>query len=203
MIADQHCPLHKLYVDLNLSPQSTFQFWSLKIRTPLEGRNFSLNGTTGFFTSTSLQNVLRRTPFVAKRFEAAVKCAAPRCEICELAKSKRRPKKAEIKTKNPDRDGSLKADHLSPGLKVSVDYFECRQRGRTRDSYGNASSKQYVGGCIFVDRVSPKAHVEHEFGLYDVETFRSKQAYKRMCLDNDFVVKDYLTDSGSFKVQGQ
>jgi hypothetical protein len=57
----------------------------------------------------SLQNVLRRTPFVPKRFAAAVKHAPPRCEICELAKAKRRPKKSETNTNNPERDGALKA----------------------------------------------------------------------------------------------
>jgi hypothetical protein len=39
----------------------------------------------------SLQNVLRRTPFVVKRFAALVVFAPPRCEICESAKAKRRP----------------------------------------------------------------------------------------------------------------
>jgi hypothetical protein len=70
----------------------------------------------------ALQSVLRRFPFVAKRFAAAVKCAPPKCEVYELAKANRRAKKAETKTKNPERDGALKADHLSPGLRVSVDH---------------------------------------------------------------------------------
>jgi hypothetical protein len=56
---------------------------------------------------------------------------------------------AENKTKNPERDGALKADHLSPGISVSVNHFELRQRRRTCDSYGKASSQQYKGGCIF------------------------------------------------------
>jgi hypothetical protein len=133
----------------------------------------------------ALQSVLRRVPFVAKRFAEAVKCAPPKCEVCELAKEKRRAKKAETKTKNPERDGALKADHLSPGLRVSVDHFECRQRGRTCDSYGKSTSKQYVAGCIFVDHASYYAHVEHQ--------------YEQKCMDNGIFVQNYLTDSGSFK----
>jgi hypothetical protein len=58
----------------------------------------------------ALQSVLRRVPFVAKIFAAAVKCAPPKCEVCELAKAKRRANKAETKTKNPERDGALKVD---------------------------------------------------------------------------------------------
>jgi hypothetical protein len=83
---------------------------------------------------------------VAKRFAATVKCDAPKCEICELTKAKLHPKKALTQTRNPERYGALKADRLIPGLRVSVDHFECRQLGRTCDYYGKASSKQYKGG---------------------------------------------------------
>jgi hypothetical protein len=62
----------------------------------------------------SLQYVLRRAPFVEKRFAAAVKCDAPKCESFELAKAKRLPKKALAQTRSPERYGALKADHLSP-----------------------------------------------------------------------------------------
>jgi hypothetical protein len=96
----------------------------------------------------ALQSVLRRFPFVDKRFGAAVKCDHPKCELCKLVKAKRRANKAETTTKNPERYGALKADHISPGLRVSVDHFECRQRGRTCNSYGKATSKQYVGGAF-------------------------------------------------------
>jgi hypothetical protein len=147
----------------------------------------------------SLRYVIRRAPFVAKRFAAAVKCDDQQCEICELAKAKRRPKKALTQIRNPERDEALKADHLSPGLRVSVNHFECRQRGRTCDSYGKASSKQYKGGCIFVDHASSYIHVEHQFGFSAVETIRAKQSYERMYLSNGVFVQDYLTDSGAFK----
>jgi hypothetical protein len=94
-------------------------------------------------------------------FAAAVKYAPPRCEICKLAKAKRRPKNFETQTKNPERDGALKTNHLSPGTRVSVDHFECRQRGRTCDYHGKSSSQQYKGGCIFVNHGSAYLDVEH------------------------------------------
>jgi hypothetical protein len=58
----------------------------------------------------ALQSVLRRVPFLAKRFAAAFKCDPPKCEVCELAKAKRRAKKA------PERVGALNENRLSPGL---------------------------------------------------------------------------------------
>jgi hypothetical protein len=83
-----------------------------------------------------------------------MKCDLPKFEICELAKAKRRPKRSETKIKNSERDGALKVNHLSPGTRVSVDHFECRQRCRTCDSYEKAPPQQYKGGCIFVDHGS-------------------------------------------------
>jgi hypothetical protein len=65
---------------------------------------------------------------------------------CELTRSERRANKAVTTTNNPERYGALNADHLSPGLRVSVDHFECRQRGRTCKSYGKATPNQYVEG---------------------------------------------------------
>jgi hypothetical protein len=153
----------------------------------------------GHLNFQSLQNVLRGAPFVAKRFAAAMKCDLPRCEICELAKAKRRPKISETKTKNPERYGALKVNHLSPVTRVSVDIFECRQRGRTCDSYGKETSQQYKGGCLFVDHGSSYVHVEHQFGFSAVETIRAKKSYEIICFDNGILVQDYLTDSGAFK----
>jgi hypothetical protein len=149
--------------------------------------------------SQSLQNVLRRAPFVAKRFAAAMKYDLPKFEICEEAEAKRSPKRSETKTKNSERDGALKANHLSPGTRVSVDHFECRQRGRTCDSYGKATSQKYKRGCIFVDHGSSYVHVEHQFGFSAVETIRATQSYEIMCLDNGIFVQDYLTDNGAYK----
>ena len=58
-------------------------------------------------------------------------------------------------------DEALKRDHIRPGQAVSVDHFESRLKGRTYTSFGKTTSKQYVGGCIFVDHMSGYIHVEH------------------------------------------
>jgi hypothetical protein len=80
----------------------------------------------------SLQHVLMRAPFIAKRVAAAVQCAPPRCEIGEMAKAKLHPRNAENKTYNPERDGPSKQIIYAHGyVHVSVDYSECRQPGYT------------------------------------------------------------------------
>ena len=148
-----------------------------------------------------VQWILRRFPFVAVKFHAASKCDINglKCEVCELAKARRRSKHSGKTTVNPERDGSLKSDHLRPGETVSVDHFESRLRGRTYDSYGKPNSETYVGGAIFVDHASAFLHVEHQLGFSAVETIRAKQAFERLALDHGVIVQQYLTDSGTFK----
>jgi hypothetical protein len=95
--------------------------------------SFSWKGTIYLITSTLklFKAFSDAPPFVAKRFGAEAKCDPPKSEVCERAKAKRRAKKAETTTNNPEREWAIKADHLSPGLRISVDHCERRQRGRT------------------------------------------------------------------------
>jgi hypothetical protein len=102
-------------------------------------------------------------------------------------------------TPNDVRDGALKANHLKPGVQVSVDHFELRLLGRTFDSYGKVLSATYKGACLFVDHCSGFLHCEHQLGFSAVKTVRAKQAYEQLALHHGVVVKSYLTDSGAFK----
>jgi hypothetical protein len=80
-----------------------------------------------------------------------------------------------------------------------MDHFESRLRGRTFDSYGKATSNQYIRGCLFVDHSSTYVHIEHQLGFSAVETIRAKQNYEKFFLDNGVLIQGYLTDSGAFK----
>jgi hypothetical protein len=104
-----------------------------------------------------------------------------------------------VQTIAPERDGALKDGHLVSGARVSVDHFESRLLGRTNDSFRKASSAKFKGGCIFVDHAASYVHVDHQVGFSVVETIRAKQGFEKLCMDNDVVVQDYLTDSGAFK----
>jgi hypothetical protein len=86
----------------------------------------------------AVQRILRQFPFLSAKFSAAAKCDLTdfRCEICQYAKAHRRTTHGKRTQGNEDRDGSLKAEHLGPGLRVSVDQFESRLLRRTRGSYG-------------------------------------------------------------------
>jgi hypothetical protein len=98
-----------------------------------------------------VQQVLRHVPFIANKFGPAVRCDAPKCHTCEIAKAKRRARKSTLQTKVTERDGALTSGHVKVGARVSVDHFESRLQGRTYDSYGKPSSTKFVGGALFVD----------------------------------------------------
>ena len=155
----------------------------------------------GHLNFPAVQRILRQFPFVAQKFAAAAKCDLTdlRCEICQYAKAHRRSTHGRTSHTNEECDGSLKAEHLGPGVRVSVDHFESRLLGRTRDSYGKPSSDKFKGGCIFVDHGSGYLHVEHQLGFSAVETIRAKQSFENMAFEHGVVIQSYLTDSGAFK----
>ena len=157
----------------------------------------------GHLNFPAVQRILRQFPFQSAAFGAASKCDLTdlKCEICQYAKAHRRTTHGKKTHVNEERDGSLKAEHLTPGAKVSVDHFESRILGRTKDSYGKATSDKYKGGAIFVDHATGYLHVEHQLGFSAVETVRAKQSYESMAFEHGIVVQSYLTDSGAFKAK--
>ena len=146
-----------------------------------------------------VQQILRTEGFPSHKFAAASKCALPKCAICEFAKAHRRPTHGNKSTPNEERRGTLKINDLRPGTTVSVDHFESRLKGRTFDSFGKATSDQYIGGCIFVDHASGYVHIEFQLGFSAIETIRAKQNFEKFAFDNGVTPLTYLTDSGAFK----
>ena len=167
------------------------------------GHKLLLNwhGRFGHLNFPAVQRILRQFPFQSAKFAAASRCDFTdlRCEICQYAKAHRRTTHGKRTQPNEDREGALKTEHLEPGARVSVDHFESRVLGRTKDSYGKATSEKYKGGAIFVDHGTGYLHVEHQLGFSAVETIRAKQAYENMAFEHGVVIQSYLTDSGAFK----
>ena len=147
----------------------------------------------------SIQRLFRAVPFLSEKYMRASRCVIPRCEVCEFAKGHRKPTKGNKQSTNKLTDGAIKGGDLRPGASISVDHFESRVKGRTRQSYGSSSSDQYVGGCIFVDHMSNYIHVEPQLGFSSSETIRAKQNFEKLSLDNGILIDSYLADNGVFK----
>ena len=152
----------------------------------------------GHLNFPAVQRILRQFPFLSAKFAAAAKCDLTdlKCVTCQYAKAHRRTTRGRKKTHvNKERDGSLKAEHLAPEAKVSVDHLESRVLGRTTDSYGKATSDKYKGGAVFVDHATGYL----QLGFSAVETTQAKQSYENMAFEHGVVVQSYLTDSGAFR----
>ena len=147
----------------------------------------------------AVQRLFRSIPFLSEKYMRASRCVIPRCEVCELAKGHRKPTKGNKQSTNKLTDGAIKGGDLRPGASISVDHFESRVKGRTRQSYGSSSADQYVGGCIFVDHMSNYIHIEPQLGFSSSETIRAKQNFEKLSLDNGILIDSYLADNGVFK----
>jgi hypothetical protein len=80
-----------------------------------------------------VQQVLHHVPLIAKKFGPALRCDAPKCHTCQIAKEKRRARKITLQTKVIERDGALTSGNVNVGARVSVDHFESLLQGRTHD----------------------------------------------------------------------
>ena len=147
----------------------------------------------------AIQRIFRLKPFLTEKFLQASRCPPPKCKVCQYAKGHRKPTSGNLKKVNKLTDGSLKVNDLRAGSSISVDHFESRLKGRTRNSYGSPNSDMYVGGCIFVDHMSNYIHVEHQLGFSSSETIRAKQNFEKLALDHGVLVDSYLADNGVFK----
>ena len=80
-----------------------------------------------------------------------------------------------------------------------MDHFESRLKGRTFDSFGKATSDQYIGGYIFVDHASGFVRVEFQLGFSAIKTIRAKQNFENFAFNNGVIPLTYLTNSGALK----
>jgi hypothetical protein len=98
----------------------------------------------GHLNFLAAQHILHHFPFVSGAFTEAAKCNFTdlKCEICQYAKAHQQPAPGRKLNTNVKIDGSLKAEHLSPGAKVPVDHFESRLLGRMQDLYGKELSEK-------------------------------------------------------------
>ena len=146
-----------------------------------------------------IQKLFRQLPFGSEKFLAAANCVILKCSICQFSKAYCTSTKDKISCPNPTHDGHCKIGYLIPEAGISVDHFESCLKGRIYTSFGKSTSKQYVGGCIFVDLATGYLHVEHQLGFSSSETIRAKQNFEKLAFDNNIVINDYLADNGVFK----
>ena len=124
--------------------------------------------------------------------------STPKCAACLFAKQQRRPTAGRTTTTVRDQQGTLSADQLLPGQKISVDHFASSTKGRLFSSSGRSNPDyMYSGGCIFVDHSSGYLDVQFQTRLNTQETLKAKEKFELNCLDHGITPQSYVTDQGS------
>ena len=129
--------------------------------------------------------------------KSAGNCSVPKCHACELMKAKRRSSKASTSRRTSHSRGALVSEDLSPGQRISVDFFKSPVPGRGRTSVRGSLSSQdnLVGGMIAVDHASSKIFVSFQTAFSSAEAVRSKIAIETQARHQGVVFQNYLGDN--------
>jgi hypothetical protein len=99
------------------------------------------------------------------------------CTAYKYAKQKRKTPDSSLETKNEELEGALTAGGLYPGDKVFCDQYISPWKGQLQHTKGGqSSSKQYVGGTIFIDNATNFVFNNHQINLTAVSTIESKHS---------------------------
>jgi hypothetical protein len=109
---------------------------------------------------------------------------SPLCLACEVANAHRRGPTSIKTTKVQAKEMSLKANDLSPGDCVSIDHYECPERGRLLRTFGKeAYQDKYCGGLILADHASGYLQAHHQISLGSSDTIKSKRLFEQHCFE--------------------
>ena len=137
-------------------------------------------------------------PCVQPTVREQLTCPIPKCEICEIARARRRSAGAK-RSQPTDSVPSLRVDDLEPGDCFSVDQYESSVRGRLPHTRGReGTSSRYRGGTLFYDHASGKIFARHQVSLDATDTISSKRSVERESLGSGVFVKEYHSDNGIF-----
>lgn len=141
-------------------------------------------------------------PIIPSRF-GADKCPIPRCEVCCLARAKRRNpnvvKQEAIKAK----EAILAWDKYEAGDFVSMDQFVVKTPGRLLEGFGReGANNRYHGGTIFNDAATGILWIENQVSLGAGETIMAKEAFEQWLREVACVeIKHLHSDNGVFTAE--
>ena len=127
-------------------------------------------------------------------------CPAFCCVACQYAKQKRTTPDSSTEIKNNELEGALTEGDLQPGDKVSCDQYMSPSKGRLQHTKGlESSSKQYVGGTLFVDHATNYIFNNHQVNLTAIATVESKHKCESAFDEIGIQIKQYHSDNHPFR----
>jgi hypothetical protein len=122
------------------------------------------------------------------------------CTACQYAKQKRKTADSSVEIKNKELEGALTRDDLNPGDKVSCDQYMSPSKGRLIHTKGlESTSKQYVGGTIFIDHATNFLFTNHQVNLTAASTVESKHKCESKFDEFGVQIKQFTADNHPFR----
>jgi hypothetical protein len=134
---------------------------------------------------------------------SAENCIVPPCQLCLLARARKRSPKILRTQALEDREGAITRDQYEVGDFVSTDQFICKTPGRLPTGYGRESQgHRFQGGTIYNDAASGMIWVENQISLGANKTVMGKARFEQwlwdLCVSE---VKHYHGDNGIFSAE--
>jgi hypothetical protein len=126
----------------------------------------------------------------------------PLCGSCQYGKGHMLNPGTKTEIPNPNKEGAINKEKLTPGAQVSLDHFVVREPGRRFTSRGHeAEHNMFKGGTIFVDAGSGHIKLKFQVSLAAANTIRSKMEYECDALNHGVHIHMYRSDNGTFTAQ--
>jgi hypothetical protein len=104
----------------------------------------------------------------------------PPCQLCLLARARKRAPNVLRTPLLDDREGAITRDQYNVGDFVATDQFICKTPGRLPTGYGRESQyRHFQGGTIYNDAASGLIWVENQVSLGANETVMGKARFEQ------------------------
>ncbi len=142
-------------------------------------------------------------PIIKATFPSAQNCVVPLCQLCLLARARKRTLNVKGTRDLPESEGALSHDQYVVGDFISTDQFICRTPGCLPEGYGCESADCcFQGGTIYNDAASCLIWVENQVSLGANETVMGKSHFEQLLWDMAYAeVEHYHGDNGIFSAE--
>ena len=134
----------------------------------------------GYYNIRQTQKTFRPTgdnlsPLISPKLPGAITFSLLLCKSCLLGKGRLTSIQSKNSNPIPEHADLIKMNDLLPGDCVSNDQYECRIKGRSKNTRGKEDPQNiYCGGAIFADHGTSKIDVMYQVSLGASDTARNK-----------------------------
>lgn len=197
-VAQMMCPCVGTQSNTNLtSAQKELLLWHWKLGISMHHVQKLMKGHTA---TDPYNKSVYFPPVIHPKFASAATCPVPACEVCSLARAKRRSPQVVRQEAVKEKEAILAWDKYEAGDFVSMDQFIVKTPGRLLEGFGReGANNRFHGGTIFNDAATGILWVENQVSLGAGETILAKESFEQWLRETAGVeIKHLHSDNGVF-----